>query len=314
MVINKSIKLGMNGRCYDPVAGRFLSPDIIIQDGNNTQCYNKYSYCVNNPLKYNDPSGWSWTTIQAIYHANMVAGAMELRLFMHPFQATEIKSGCSSSFWGNGGSFGPNTIVFQNNQVLQQMAITDIFKFLGAKLGFLKPPEGSSPYNEPSDDPKVYGKEFDNFLDMVNFMFETSSQECDGVELRSFVFEKHEMVDNQVLITGRKFVLLPWLDNDWDQAMPHPEIISSYIDNGYVPVADIHTHNTIEDGLSGFSEQDMLSFRTSQIREFYVIEENKNIYALYRDDIRMYPLRYGIDNFGNSIRYYQGIKINNLPY
>lgn len=44
--------INMNGRCYDPVVGRFLSPDIIVQDGSNTQCYNKYSYCLNNPLKY----------------------------------------------------------------------------------------------------------------------------------------------------------------------------------------------------------------------------------------------------------------------
>ena len=50
--------INMNGRCYDPVVGRFLSPDIIVQNPNNTQCYNRYSYAINNPLKYSDPSGW----------------------------------------------------------------------------------------------------------------------------------------------------------------------------------------------------------------------------------------------------------------
>jgi len=53
--------INMNGRCYDPVVGRFLSPDIIVQNANNTQCYNRYSYAVNNPLKYTDPSGWSYS-------------------------------------------------------------------------------------------------------------------------------------------------------------------------------------------------------------------------------------------------------------
>ena len=43
---------------YDPKLGRMLSPDIIVQDGGNTQCYNRYSYCVNNPLAYTDPSGY----------------------------------------------------------------------------------------------------------------------------------------------------------------------------------------------------------------------------------------------------------------
>lgn len=47
----------MNGRVYDPVLGRFLSPDKYVQEGDNSQNYNSYSYCLNNPLKYADPSG-----------------------------------------------------------------------------------------------------------------------------------------------------------------------------------------------------------------------------------------------------------------
>jgi RHS repeat-associated protein len=49
--------INMNGRLYDPVLGRMLSPDNYIQAPDNTQSYNRYSYCVNNPLKYTDPSG-----------------------------------------------------------------------------------------------------------------------------------------------------------------------------------------------------------------------------------------------------------------
>lgn len=47
----------MNGRLYDPVTARFLSPDIYVQSPDFTQSYNRYSYCLNNPLKYVDPSG-----------------------------------------------------------------------------------------------------------------------------------------------------------------------------------------------------------------------------------------------------------------
>ena len=47
----------MNGRLYDPVLGRFLSPDPYIADPSFTQSYNRYSYVLNNPLKYNDPTG-----------------------------------------------------------------------------------------------------------------------------------------------------------------------------------------------------------------------------------------------------------------
>ena len=48
----------MNGRMYDPVMGRILSPDIFVQAPGYTQSYNRYSYCMNNPLRYTDPSGW----------------------------------------------------------------------------------------------------------------------------------------------------------------------------------------------------------------------------------------------------------------
>lgn len=47
----------MNGRLYDYKLGVFLNPDGYVQDPNNDQNYNRYSYCLNNPLKYTDPSG-----------------------------------------------------------------------------------------------------------------------------------------------------------------------------------------------------------------------------------------------------------------
>ncbi|HBZ66317.1 MAG TPA: hypothetical protein DEO70_05715 [Bacteroidales bacterium] len=49
--------INMNGRAYDPLVGRFLSADPYIQAPDNTQNLNRYSYCLNNPLRYNDPSG-----------------------------------------------------------------------------------------------------------------------------------------------------------------------------------------------------------------------------------------------------------------
>ncbi len=59
----------MNGRLYDPIVGRFLSPDPYIQAPDNTQSFNRYSYCLNNPLKYTDPSGeWFFGTLfTAVY-------------------------------------------------------------------------------------------------------------------------------------------------------------------------------------------------------------------------------------------------------
>jgi len=50
----------MNGRIYDANLGRFLSADPTIQFPGDMQDYNRYSYVGNNPLKYTDPSGYSW--------------------------------------------------------------------------------------------------------------------------------------------------------------------------------------------------------------------------------------------------------------
>lgn len=76
----------MNGRIYDPLAGRFLSPDPVVQFPNNSQNFNRYSYVLNNPLSYTDPSGYFlsglksffkkfWRPIFAIVLSVVTAGA-----------------------------------------------------------------------------------------------------------------------------------------------------------------------------------------------------------------------------------------------
>lgn len=52
--------INMNGRLYDPIIARFFSPDNFVQVPDFTQNYNRYSYCLNNPLQYTDPSGESF--------------------------------------------------------------------------------------------------------------------------------------------------------------------------------------------------------------------------------------------------------------
>ena len=53
--------INMNARLYDAVTGRFLSADPYVQKPDFSQSHNRYSYCLNNPLKYVDPSGeFAW--------------------------------------------------------------------------------------------------------------------------------------------------------------------------------------------------------------------------------------------------------------
>jgi hypothetical protein len=59
-----------NARFYDPSIGRFITADSIIDDPEDTQGWNRYSYCGNNPIVYIDPTGhlrvYIWT-----YHGSI---------------------------------------------------------------------------------------------------------------------------------------------------------------------------------------------------------------------------------------------------
>jgi RHS repeat-associated protein len=48
----------LNGRIYDPLLARMTSADPVVPDPLNGQAWNRYSYVVNNPLAFTDPSGY----------------------------------------------------------------------------------------------------------------------------------------------------------------------------------------------------------------------------------------------------------------
>jgi RHS repeat-associated protein len=50
--------VNMKGRLYDPKVGRFLTTDPIVSHPGFGQSWNPYSYVLNNPLAYTDPSGF----------------------------------------------------------------------------------------------------------------------------------------------------------------------------------------------------------------------------------------------------------------
>lgn len=47
----------MNGRIYDPLQRRFITPDTVVPNPNYGQAYNGWIYVYDNPLGYTDPSG-----------------------------------------------------------------------------------------------------------------------------------------------------------------------------------------------------------------------------------------------------------------
>lgn len=53
--------INMRGRIYDSSTRRFLSPDPVVVSPLRSQGHAPYSYVVNNPLRYTDPSGFVCT-------------------------------------------------------------------------------------------------------------------------------------------------------------------------------------------------------------------------------------------------------------
>ena len=126
--------IDMNGRFYDPQLARFLSPDPYVQDCTNPQNFNRYAYCLNNPLKYTDPSGEFWhivigAAIGGI--ANLVANWNNCDGFWQYATAftagagagalTAATGGAGASVWAVGGvaAAGGATTMATNNVISQ---------------------------------------------------------------------------------------------------------------------------------------------------------------------------------------------------
>lgn len=78
--------INMNARLYDPLVGRFLSADPYVQAPDFTQAFNRYSYALNNPLKYVDGNGeFALTTGTIIALTAIIGGVSNWYMNGHRF-------------------------------------------------------------------------------------------------------------------------------------------------------------------------------------------------------------------------------------
>lgn len=89
--------INMNVRLYDPATGRFLSPDPFVQMIDFTQSFNRFSYCLNNPLVYVDKDGESILLIIGI--AAVVGGIFNVATHWDAIKA-------SGNIWKGVSYFG----------------------------------------------------------------------------------------------------------------------------------------------------------------------------------------------------------------
>ena len=92
--------INMNGRVYDPMLGRMLSPDNFVQASTYSQNYNRYSYALNNPLVYTDPDGEffvidSW--LVGFIHGFFSSGNNRFR---NAWKGANHRAGNDAKIWG----------------------------------------------------------------------------------------------------------------------------------------------------------------------------------------------------------------------
>jgi RHS repeat-associated protein len=74
--------LSLGARYYAPALGRFISPDWYVLEnpskpGRLPQSFNVYSYAINNPLVFKDPSGmWFFIALIVAFAVGFVAGTI----------------------------------------------------------------------------------------------------------------------------------------------------------------------------------------------------------------------------------------------
>ena len=90
--------INMNARLYDPLLGRFLSPDPYVQAPEHSQSFNRYSYCMNNPLRYNDQSGeWFGLDDLLISAVGFVSGYLSNAISTGNWGWASVRSGLMSA-------------------------------------------------------------------------------------------------------------------------------------------------------------------------------------------------------------------------
>jgi RHS repeat-associated protein len=141
--------INMNGRLYDPLTGQFLSADPYVQNPESTQNFNRYTYCLNNPLKFSDPSGYIFKPKEEL----------DPPLYYY-------SSGCAplGAFSYNGADiryYETHTFVSDNNGGGQWVANSDVAEYIwNSDNGGRWSPNGNAYTFSSSDEAMAWGIEY----------------------------------------------------------------------------------------------------------------------------------------------------------
>jgi hypothetical protein len=119
----------MNGRIYDPTLGRFLQADPFIQAPSNSQSFNRYSYVLNNPMSYTDPSGY--------FFSKLWKGVKKFASVIIVAVASYYCAGtCTAAVWAAiGGAAGATGAALNGDNILTGALVGAFTAGIGAAAG-----------------------------------------------------------------------------------------------------------------------------------------------------------------------------------
>ncbi len=120
----------MNARVYHPGMGRFVSADVYVQFPENVQSYNRYSYVLNNPLSFTDPSGNFAHLLPALI-ASFIVEAGITAITTSAFLGA-VTGGFVFGYVASGGNV---------NAAWQTAFTAGVFHGIGLKFGDISPKE-----------------------------------------------------------------------------------------------------------------------------------------------------------------------------
>ena len=199
--------INMNGRLYDPMLGRMLSPDIVVQQTDYTQSYNRYSYCFNNPLRFTDPTGW---VIDPDIHKTAYAAQKYAETGKKKWEKQLVKFGVD-----------PKSVSVEYNTELSQEGLTA--KTVSWNM-----------FNEAGDDSRHY-------YDILEYNFPSLSwnkPEGQHYKLGCLAFG---LVQQEGRFSGGNFSISEWsIMRSYADSQENGLDIPTVVDNTFLPLSNIY--------------------------------------------------------------------------
>jgi RHS repeat-associated protein len=187
--------INMNGRMYDPIMGRMLSPDNYVPDPLHTQGYNRYTYVNNNPLVYTDPDGNNPIVVAAIVGAIFGAytgGSIANNGQLNPFR-WDWNSGKTWGYVLGGAIIGAAsgylgaTVAMSGVPLANTAGILSSSFFNSVAMNMLTGGQmpvsvsfGAGSYNFQSEELSYLGKKGNSSLENIGFAFGALANIQDG--------------------------------------------------------------------------------------------------------------------------------------